>query len=143
MQTKKELEKIYQQANKKMQQKLQYKKETKYQCESCGKTMSLIYFYEFKDGTYSHICKRCETWKLDNSFPEDKEIVLSLCKKYDIPFIKEDYKVLEQRELNKKNINPNIPKKSVFGKYLSKMKLYGFRNYTFSDSEKLNELRNN
>jgi uncharacterized protein YjbK len=55
----------------------------------------------------------------------------------DLPYIPEEWNVLRDRAFAK---NPNLTGMSVFGKYLSKMKLKQFKQYGWEDSERLQAL---
>ena len=55
----------------------------------------------------------------------------------DVPYIPEEWNVLRERAYAK---NPNLNGMSVFGKYLSKMKLKQYKQYGWADTEKLNAL---
>ena len=55
----------------------------------------------------------------------------------DLPYIPEEWNVLRDRAFAK---NPNLNGMSVFGKYLSKMKLKQWKQYGWEDSEKLQAL---
>jgi len=41
----------------------------KYTCERCGKLLSAINFYTYRDGTKCEICKPCLTAHIDNQRP--------------------------------------------------------------------------
>jgi len=72
------------------------------------------------------------TMHIDNY---DPETYLWLLQKMDVPFIKEEWNTLRDRAYAK---NPHTMNgMSVFGKYLSKMKLKQWQDYTWEDSEKL------
>lgn len=75
-----------------------------------------------------------EAKKID---PLDFEKVITLCKQLDIPFLIEeylrDYKMTEQQfYLGKSNYPYSLLK------WIAKMNLLGYRNYTFLDSTELN-----
>lgn len=56
---------------------------------------------------------------------------------YDIPYIEREWLNLMKHQI-KKTISDNGPYISIFGKYFNKMKLCGFKNYSFKDSVELN-----
>ena len=91
-------------------------------------------FYLRKDGTRMNLCKKCLTMHIDNFNPET---FLWILKDMDLPYIPEEWNVLRDRAFAK---NPNLTGMSVFGKYLSKMKLKQFKTYGWEDSEKLQAL---
>ena len=104
-------------------------------CQKCGKVMDEeTQFYLRKDGTRMDLCKKCLTMHIDNFNPET---FLWILKDMDLPYIPEEWNVLRDRAFAK---NPNLTGMSVFGKYLSKMKLKQFKTYGWEDSEKLQAL---
>lgn len=104
-------------------------------CQKCGKVMDEeAQFYLRKDGTRMDLCKKCLTMHIDNFNPET---FLWILKDMDLPYIPEEWNVLRDRAFAK---NPNLTGMSVFGKYLSKMKLKQFKSYGWEDSEKLQAL---
>lgn len=89
-------------------------------------------FYFYKDFKTSYwICKEC-TKKDINDY--DPETFLWLCKDFDIPYIEEEWATLRDRVMKKR------ASYSVFGKYLSKMKLCSWRTYTYKDTAKINKM---
>lgn len=94
--------------------------------------MSDVNFYTLKDGTKSEMCKTCETLHIDNY---DPETFLWLLERYDVPYIPAEWDVLRDRAFQKDPYKMNGM--SVFGKYISKMKLKQWKNFTYADSEML------
>ena len=80
------------------------------------------------------LCKNCLTMHIDNFNPET---FLWILQDMDLPYIPEEWNVLRDRAFAK---NPNLTGMSVFGKYLSKMKLKQFKAYGWADSERLQAL---
>ena len=104
-------------------------------CQKCGKMLDEdTQFYTYKDGTKTEMCKKCLTMHIDNF---DESTYLWLLEKMDVPYIPEEWNVLRERAYAK---NPNLNGMSVFGKYLSKMKLKQYKQYGWEDTEKLNAL---
>ena len=104
-------------------------------CQKCGKMLDEdTQFYTYKDGTKTEMCKKCLTMHIDNF---DESTYLWLLEKMDVPYIPEEWNVLRERAYAK---NPNLNGMSVFGKYLSKMKLKQYKQYGWADTEKLNAL---
>lgn len=103
-----------------------------YVCEKCGKSMDEANFYTYKDGTKTELCKKCLTMHIDNF---DPDTYLWLLKKMDVPYIPEEWNVLRDRAYAKDPHKMNGM--SVFGKYLSKMKLKQWKQYGWADTEKL------
>lgn len=83
--------------------------------------------FKFKNGQESNKTKKEE---LQNRNPFNPFDYVDLFKKYDIPLIVDDWNRLLQKQI--KNQKPLI---FVFGKYLSTMKLKGYRGYCFNDSQ--------
>lgn len=103
-----------------------------YVCERCGKSMDEANFYTYKDGTKTELCKKCLTAHIDNF---DPNTYLWLLEKMDVPYIPEEWNVLRDRAYAKDPHKMNGM--SVFGKYLSKMKLKQWKQYGWADTEKL------
>lgn len=101
-------------------------------CEKCHKTMTDVNFYTYKDGKKTEMCKKCLTMHIDNFNPDT---FLWLLEKMDVPYIPEEWNVLRDKAYAK---NPQkMTGMSVFGKYLSKMKLKQWKEYGWADTEKL------
>lgn len=106
-----------------------------YYCEKCGRTMNENQFYTYKDGRKTELCKKCLTMHVDNFNPDT---FLWLLEKMDVPYVPNEWNVLRDRAYGK---DPNkMNGMSVFGKYLSKMKLKQWKDYGWEDSEKLQAL---
>lgn len=103
-----------------------------YTCERCGKSMDEANFYTYKDGRKTELCKKCLTAHIDNF---DPNTYLWLLEKMDVPYIPEEWNVLRDRAYAKDPYKMNGM--SVFGKYLSKMKLKQWKKYGWEDTEKL------
>ena len=105
------------------------------QCIKCNKTMDEnTQFYTYKNGDKTAMCKKCLTMHIDNFNPET---YLWLLQDMDVPYVEAEWKVLRDRAFAK---NPNLNGMSVFGKYLSKMKLKQWMNYGWADTERLKML---
>ena len=101
-------------------------------CEKCHKTMKDTNFYTYKDGSKSEMCKSCLTMHIDNFEPET---YLWLLEKFDVPYIPGEWITLRDKAYAKDPFKMNGM--SVFGKYLSKMKLKQFKDYSWADTERL------
>ena len=101
-------------------------------CEKCHKTMNENQFYTYKDGRKTEMCKKCMTMHIDNFNPDT---FLWLLEKMDVPYIPEEWNVLRDRAYVKDPTKMNGM--SVFGKYISKMKLKQWKSYGWADTEKL------
>lgn len=104
-------------------------------CIKCGRSMDEnTQFYQHKDGSKTDMCKKCLTMHIDNFNPDT---FLWILEKMDVPYIPEEWNTLRDRAFAK---NPNLTGMSVFGKYLSKMKLKQWKDFTWADSAKLQAL---
>jgi hypothetical protein len=103
-------------------------------CEKCRKTMADVNFYQYKDGTKCELCKACLTLHINNFEPDT---FLWLLEKFDVPYIPAEWNVLRDRAYAKDPYKMNGM--SVFGKYLSKMKLKQWNKFGWADSEKLQQ----
>ena len=101
-------------------------------CQKCGRTMASTNFYTYKDGSKCELCKSCLTMHINNFEPDT---YLWLLEKFDVPYIEAEWNVLRDRAYQKDPYKMNGM--SVFGKYLSKMKLKQWKNYTWTDTEEL------
>ena len=104
-------------------------------CTKCSKMMDEnTQFYTYKNGEKTAMCKKCLTMHIDNFNPET---YLWLLQDMDVPYVEAEWKVLRDRAFAK---NPNLNGMSVFGKYLSKMKLKQWNQYGWTDTERLKML---
>lgn len=101
-------------------------------CSKCRKTMADTNFYQYKDGTKCELCKTCLTLHINNFEPET---FLWLLEKFDVPYIEAEWNTLRDRAYQKDPYKMNGM--SVFGKYLSKMKLKQWKQFTWADTERL------
>lgn len=104
-------------------------------CEKCGKSMDEKQFYTYKDGQKTEMCKQCLTMHIDNFNPDT---FLWLLEKMDVPYVPAEWNVLRDRAYAKDPAKMNGM--SVFGKYLSKMKLKQWKEYAWADTERLQAL---
>lgn len=108
----------------------------KIQCEKCGRLRNQKDFYTYKNGDKVEICKDCLTMHIDNF---DPDTFTWLLEKMDVPYVPSEWNVLRDRAFAK---NPEkMNGMSVFGKYLSKMKLKQWKDYSWADSEKVQQLQ--
>lgn len=104
-------------------------------CEKCKKSMDEGQFYTYKNGEKTELCKKCLTLHINN-FQEDTFVWL--LQKMDVPYVPEEWNVLRERALAKANDDPRkLNGMSVFGKYLSKMKLKQWKDYGWEDTERI------
>lgn len=101
-------------------------------CSKCRKTMADTNFYTYKDGTKCELCKGCLTMHINNF---DESTFLWLLEKFDVPYIPAEWNILRDRAYAKDPYKINGM--SVFGKYLSKMKLKQWNKFGWADTERL------
>ena len=92
-------------------------------------------FYTYKDGRKTELCKKCLTMHIDNFNPETFLWALEMM---DVPYLPEEWNVLRDKAYAKDPFGMNGM--SVFGKYLSKMKLKQWKEYGWADTERLQAL---
>lgn len=102
-------------------------------CTKCKRTLSIGQFYTYKDKTKTEQCKKCMTMHIDNYNPET---FLWLLERMDVPYIAAEWNTLRDRAQAKNGQKP-LTGMSVFGKYLSKMKLKQWNQYGWADTELL------
>ena len=102
-------------------------------CIKCGKTMDeATQFYTHKNGDKTKMCKKCLTMHVDNF---DPNTFLWLLQEMDVPYIAAEWNVIRNKAAAKDRDKMNGM--SVFGKYLSKMKLKQWNQYGWADTERL------
>ena len=101
-------------------------------CSKCRKTMADTNFYTYKNQEKCELCKSCLTMHINNWEPDT---YLWLLEKFDVPYIEAEWNILRDRAYQKDPYKMNGM--SVFGKYLSKMKLKQWKEYTWADTERL------
>lgn len=101
-------------------------------CNKCRREKDEVNFYSYKDGTKMEICKECLTMHIDNFNPQTFVWALE---KADVPYVPEQWNSLRDKAYAKNNGKLNGM--SVFGKYLSKMKLKQWKEFSFKDSQAL------
>ena len=104
----------------------------KFYCSKCNKWMGENEFFTYKDHSKTEMCKKCLTMHINN-FEEDTFVWL--LKKMDVPYIPQEWNTLRDRiyEVDPKKLTSS----SVFGRYLSKMKLKQWRDFGWADTERL------
>ena len=103
-------------------------------CVNCKREMQDTNFYTKKGNQKFDKCKTCLTLHLDNF---DESTFLWILEEADVPYVPQEWNSLRDKAYAK---NPNkMNGMSVIGKYLSKMKLKQWKEYHWSDSEKLQE----
>ena len=103
-----------------------------YTCNKCGKSMDEINFYTYKNGKKTELCKKCLTMHINNFEPNT---FLWALEKMDVPYVPEEWNILRDKAYAKDPYKMNGM--SVFGKYLSKMRLKQWKDYSWADTEKI------
>lgn len=103
-----------------------------YTCNKCGKSMDEINFYTYKNGKKTELCKKCLTMHINNFEPNT---FLWALEKMDVPYVPEEWNILRDKAYAKDPYKMNGM--SVFGKYLSKMRLKQWKDYGWADTEKI------
>ena len=107
----------------------------KLKCSNCGRVLDQGQFYTYKSGEKTEMCKACLTLHVDNFKPDT---YVWLLQKMDVPYIPVEWNILRDKAYEKAGHNlAKMNGMSVFGKYLSKMRLNQFKNYGWADSEQL------
>ena len=101
-------------------------------CSKCGRVRDEREFFKMKTGQRCDMCKDCLTMYIDNRKPETFLWILEM---FDVPFIENEW-VRRTNEIYKKK--GTLTPKSVIGTYLRTMNMAQYRDYHFSDSDKLN-----
>lgn len=105
-------------------------------CPKCNSTINEDNFYTTRQGVKFELCKKCTTMHINNTNPETYEYLLELA---DVPYIPEEWFSIYEKAYQKDPYK--ITGMSVFGKYLSKMKLRQWKNYGYADTEAIIEER--
>lgn len=101
-------------------------------CTQCGRSKPEKDFYMKKDHNRYPICKSCLTMYIDNKDPETFKWIL---KEFDVPYIEHDWNEEAQIAYDK---NPaKFGGASVIGRYLRRMNMQQYREYTYADTVKL------
>ena len=111
-------------------------------CEKCGKTMNEKEFYHSKnlekypkDGLVNQ-CKKCMTMFVDNWNPDS---FLWILQELDLPYVPDEWqKTMETYAKDGKSPTSM----AIMGRYISKMKLKKWKDYSWKDNDFLRDLRN-
>ena len=107
---------------------------SKLTCEKCGRTKEETMFYTYKDGSKPKLCKECTLMHVNIWEPDT---FIWLLQEYDVPWLPWEWDALRQKAYAK---NPNKKNDTtVFGKYLSLMKLKQHKDHCWADSERLQQ----
>lgn len=113
-----------------------------YFCEKCKKTMGADQFYgtnnkeKYPTGKLNR-CKKCITMHIDNWNPDTYTWIMQEC---DVPYVPDEWDKLMAKYARDPDKMTGL---TIFGKYLSKMKLKQFKEYRWKDSDFLQQLENN
>ena len=99
-------------------------------CLNCYEPKEATKFYDLKDGTKDCFCTDCILKYIND---KDPSTYIGFLKRYDIPYIPNEWDSLVESQIEKV-IKNKTEYKSIFGKYLSKMRLKSYKAYTFNDS---------
>ena len=108
-------------------------------CKKCTTTKRETEFYgsnnteKYPEGKID-LCKDCATMRIDNWEPETYLWLLEEC---DVPYVPKEWHKLLASYAN----NPDkLTGKTIFGRYLSKMKLKQYKDYRWKDNDFLQQL---
>ena len=101
-------------------------------CEKCGRTKEQTNFYMYKNGERSPLCKECTLAHVNVWQPQT---FVWLLEEYDVPWLPWEWNSLREKAYIKNPQKKNDT--TVFGKYLSKMRLKNFRDFHWADTEEL------
>ena len=110
-------------------------------CSKCKKTMNIDNFYQSKNeekypDKYLNICKKCLTMHVNNWDPNTYLWILQEC---DVPYIPDEWNSLLAKYGKDKS---KMTGATILGRYLSKMKLKQYKDYSWKDTDFLRELNN-
>ena len=115
--------------------------EKHYFCEKCRKTLKEGSFYgtknleKYPEGKLKE-CKECISMHVDNFEPDTYVWILQEC---DVPYVpKEWFNLLSNYGKDKRNLTGM----TILGRYLAKMRLKQYKDYSWKDTEFLQELEN-
>lgn len=99
-------------------------------CQKCGRAKDQLQFYTYKDGRKTELCKDCLLMHVNIWQPDT---FLWLIQKMDVPWVPGVWESLREKAYAK---NPNKKNDTtVFGKYLSQMKLKQWKKYGWADTQ--------
>ena len=101
-------------------------------CEKCGRTKEQTMFYTYKNGQKAQLCKQCTLMHVNVWQPET---FVWLLEKYDVPWLPWEWESLRDKSYAKNPQKKNDT--TVFGKYLSKMKLKQWKDKSWADTDQL------
>ena len=105
----------------------------KFRCSRCGTELTSVNYYRHHDGEYDDMCKQCLCAHVNNFDPTTFEWIL---KKLDYPYVPQEWEKTLKQAIDKHGID-KLTGISVMGRYISRMKLNAWKEYTYKDSEEL------
>lgn len=108
-----------------------------YYCKVCGRTMDTDQFYtsnrldRYPDDGKLPECKKCITRHVDNWNPKT---YLWILEEINVPYIEEEWNTLLERYGKDRT---KVTGMTILGRYLSKMKLNQYKNYSWEDTKKI------
>lgn len=112
--------------------KEELKKMNKQQCIKCQLVLPLTDFWTYKTNPPTP-CNKCKTCYKNEIDPYDIKTILPILKEFNMPFIEDEWEGIKKRYPNKSSQWVEI--------YMSKMKLFSFRNFEYKHSEWLNSFK--
>lgn len=112
-----------------------------YYCEKCNRTMAADQFYgsnnleKYPEGKLKQ-CKKCISMHVDNFNSDTYLWILQEC---DVPYIPDEWNGLLTKYAQDRS---KLTGMTILGRYLSKMKLKQYKNYTWKDTEFLQQVAN-
>lgn len=89
-----------------------------------------LYFYKQRDGSFFPYYKTDIESCINDFYPKS---VIEILKIMNYPFFEDEWISIVEKEI-RRMIRTNHPYHCALGKYISKMNLMSFKNYTFKDS---------
>jgi hypothetical protein len=112
-----------------------------YYCSKCNRTMNADQFYgsnnltKYPEGKLTQ-CKKCTSMHVDNFNADSYLWILQEC---DVPYVPDEWnKLLAKYGQDRAKLTGM----TILGRYLSKMKLKQYKDYTWKDTEFLQEVAN-
>ena len=112
-----------------------------YYCSKCNRTMSPDQFYgsnnltKYPEGKLNQ-CKKCMSMHVDNFNADTYLWILQEC---DVPYVPDEWNKLLTKYAQDRS---KLTGMTILGRYLSKMKLKQYKDYTWKDTEFLQEIAN-
>lgn len=112
-----------------------------YYCNKCNRTMNADQFYgsnnliKYPEGKLTQ-CKKCTSMHVDNFNADTYLWILQEC---DVPYVPDEWNKLLAKYAQDRS---KLTGMTILGRYLSKMKLKQYKDYTWKDTEFLQEVAN-